>query len=85
LFFSRKKQNLTVFPTVFSISSGQVWNLLTALALPACGFVGVRDKNLTCLQYFCCCNYLCSFFTFVSFISAMVLLVTSPSGNDRLW
>jgi len=54
-----------------------VWSLLTALSLPACGIIGVRDKNVTCIQYFCCCNYMCAFFTFISLISSIVILASS--------
>ena len=70
------------FITVLFIDS-QVWNLLTALALPSCGFVGVRDKNITCIQYFCCCNYLCAFLTFVSLINAVVMLASSSTEDDN--
>lgn len=66
-------------------TTGAVWNLLTALALPACGIVGVKDKNITCIQYFCCCNYLCAFLTFVSLISAIVMLITASDQDDTLW
>ena len=38
-----------------------ITNLIFDLSLPACGIIGVRDKNITCIQYFCCCNYFCNF------------------------
>jgi hypothetical protein len=55
------------------VTSG-VLNLLVALALPACGFIGVKDRNVTCIQYFCCCTYLCGVVTGISLISVAVLL-----------
>jgi len=60
--------------------SSAIINLLVALSLPACGFIGVKDKNITCIQYFCCCTYLCAFLTFISMISAVVLLANGKGG-----
>lgn len=34
--------------------SSAIINLLVALSLPACGFIGVKDKNVTCIQVFVC-------------------------------
>lgn len=51
-----------------------VTNLIVALALPFCGLMGVRDRNLQCLQYFCCCSYLCASVTFIALIQIIVFL-----------
>jgi hypothetical protein len=58
---------------------------MTALALPACGYVGVRDNNLKCIQYFCCCNYMCAFCTFISLTSVIVLLAGSTEEDNQTW
>lgn len=59
--------------------SAAIVNLLVALSLPACGFIGVKDKNVTCIQYFCCCTYVCAFFTFISLISAIVIVASGQT------
>jgi hypothetical protein len=58
---------------------------MTALALPACGYVGVGDNNLKCIQYFCCCNYMCAFCTFISLTSVIVLLAGSTEEDNQTW
>jgi len=63
----------------------QIWNLLTALALPACGYIGVRDNNVKCIQYFCCFNYMCAFCTFISLTSVIVLLANSTDDDNQTW
>lgn len=60
-----------------------ITNLIFALSLPACGIIGVRDKNLTCIQYFCCCNYFCAFVAFVSVIQFIVLVARNNKGADK--
>jgi hypothetical protein len=56
--------------------SSAIMNLLVALSLPACGIIGVRDKNITCIKYFCCCTYFCAFLTFISIIGYIVLVAS---------
>lgn len=60
--------------------SSAIMNLLVNVSLPACGVIGVKDKNLTCIQYFCCCTYLCAFLTFIALISSIVFIARGESS-----
>jgi hypothetical protein len=62
-----------------SVASG-VLNLIVALALPLCGVIGVRDRNVICLQYFCCMSYVCALVTGVSLITIIVLVSRGQRG-----
>lgn len=64
-----------------SISTAII-NLLVSLSLPACGIMGVKDRNLTCIQYFCCCTYFCAFLTFISIVSTVVIVA---NGSTKYW
>jgi len=62
-----------------SITSA-VLNLLIALSLPACGYIGVRDKNINCIQYFCCCTHFCACLAILSFFSAVILVAVGQNS-----
>jgi hypothetical protein len=59
--------------------------LLVALALPACGIKGVREKNPTCIFYFNICSNLCAFITILSIISVIAALVSASEDDNHLW
>lgn len=63
----------------FSIATG-VMNLVIALALPFCGIMGVKDKNITCLQYFCCCSYCCAFIALLSLITSIIYVTRGANS-----
>jgi hypothetical protein len=60
--------------------TSSVLNLLISLALPACGIIGVKDKNITCLQYFCCCSYLTAG---LAVISIIIAIISVTRGDKR--
>ena len=59
--------------------------MLVALALPACGIKGVREKNSTCIFYFNICNNLCAFITILSIITVIAMLVSASDDENHLW
>lgn len=63
----------------YSIATG-IMNLIIALALPFCGVMGVKDKNVTCLQYFCCCSYCCAFVALLSLITSIIYVTRGANS-----
>lgn len=64
---------------MFALHNNFQGSIATALLIPLCGYLGVKNKNKTLIKLFCCCNCFCVILFVISTIT--IVEVTLPIIN----